>query len=81
MHRADPANNAAHKRIQNAMFETLSKILKLDSVDCQSAALHGLNHVFHPETKSVVKNFIESNPDLSDEFVEYATLCANGQAM
>ncbi len=78
---ADPANNPAHKRIQRAMFETLSKILELDSVDCQLAALHGLNHVFHPDTKSVVKNYVDSNPDLSDAAVEYATLCANGLAM
>lgn len=81
MNFVDPANNAAHKKIQNAMFETLAKILKLDSVDCQWAALHGLNHVLHPETNRVVKDFVESNPDLSDEDVEYAILCANGQAM
>ena len=81
MKRVDPINNAAHKRIQNAMFETLVEILKLDSIDCQWAALHGLNHVLHPETNSVVKDFVESNPDLSDEEVDYATLCANGQAM
>lgn len=81
MRRVDPANNSAHKRIQNVMFETLSKILKLDSADCQSAALHGLNHVFHPETKCVVNDFVRRNPNLSDEYVEYATLCANGQAM
>jgi len=81
MKRVDPTSNAAHKRIQNSMFETLVKILKLNSVNCQSAALHGLNHVHHPKTTNVVKDFIASNPDLSDRDIEYAMLCASGQAM
>ena len=81
MKRADPGNNPEHKRIQNAMFETLSKILCLDAKHCQFAALHGLNHVYHPNTSSLVRDYVESNPALSDEEVEYATFCANGEAM
>ena len=81
MKRADPRNNPEHKRIQSAMFETLSKILCLDAKHCQFAALHGLNHVYHPNTGDFVRDYVESNPALSDEEVEYATFCANGEAM
>ncbi len=79
--RADPRNNPEHKRIQQAMFETLSKILCLDAKHCQFAALHGLNHVYHPDTNDLVRDYVEGNPALSEEDVEYAVLCANGEAM
>jgi hypothetical protein len=81
MKRADPDGNSDHKRIQNAMFETLSKIVFLDAKHCQFAALHGLNHVFHPDTDDLVRGYVERNPDLSDEEVEYAAICANGKAL
>lgn len=81
MGRADPQTNPEHKRIQNVMFETLSKILALDAVHCQFAALHGLNHVRHPDTNALVKEYVESNPALSNSDVEYAALCANGDAL
>lgn len=81
MKSADPVNNLAHKCIQNAMFETLLDILQLESSDCQSAALHGLNHVRHPDTEKAVRNYIENHPGLTDAQVEYATLCANGLAL
>ncbi len=81
MRRVDTINNTEHRRIQNAMFETLTKILKLDERHCQFAALHGLNHVFHPDTDAVIKRFVQSRPDLTDREVEYATACANGRAL
>ncbi|MEL6839503.1 MAG: hypothetical protein AAFP85_09435 [Pseudomonadota bacterium] len=81
MKRVDTINNTEHRRIQSAMFETLAKILDLDQHHCQFAALHGLNHVFHPETDDLIKNFVKSHPDLTDLEVEYATACANGRAM
>jgi len=81
MRRVDTINNMEHRRIQNAMFETLAKILKLEQCHCQFAALHGLNHVFHPDTNNLIKSFVQSRPDLTDEEVEYATACANGTAM
>jgi len=78
---ADPATNDGHRRIQNAMFETLSRILTLDSENCQFAALHGLNHVLHPDTEAVIKAYIDKHPDLSDPDRNYAWACARGEAM
>lgn len=78
---ADVVHNPEHRRIQDAMFKTLAKILKLNSIDCQSAALHGLNHVAHPDTERLIESFIKDHPELSDESIEYARLCAKGQAL
>jgi hypothetical protein len=80
MGRAQPSKNHEHRRIQNAMFETLSRVLYLDSSDCQGAALHGLNHVLHPENNRIIKTFIDSQPDLTKEAIEYALLCSKGLA-
>ncbi|WP_208347414.1 hypothetical protein [Pseudaestuariivita rosea] len=79
--RADPENNPHDKRIQDAMFEVLSKILLLESVHCQSAALHGLNHVAHPDTENIVKKYVESHPELSEADIDYAYRCAKGNAL
>lgn len=81
MRRVDTINNNEHRRIQNAMFKTLTEILKLDERHCQFAALHGLNHVFHPNTDALIRSFVRRRPDLTDEEVEYAAACANGTAM
>lgn len=78
---ADPINNPTHRRIQNAMFETLSKILELEAEQCQMAALHGLNHVRHPHTVGLISAFIRKNPDLSNDDIEYALSCARGEAL
>lgn len=60
------------EHIRNAMFETLQKILELPSIECQFAALHGLNHLRHKETEQVVMQYIKENPTLSEEEIYYA---------
>ncbi len=69
------------RRIQNAMFDTLGKILKLDSEACRYAALHGLNHVQHPGTKKLINDHIISNPDADETYRRYAMACMRGEAM
>lgn len=58
--------------IRNAMFATLQRILKLASIDCQFSALHGMNHLRHPETETVVLQYLKENPTLTDEDIDYA---------
>ncbi len=81
MQRADTINNLEHRRIQNVMFETLTQVLKLDQRHCQLAALHGLNHVFHPDTDELIRNFVQERPELTPKEIEYAIACANGTAL
>lgn len=81
MKRIDRAGNDDHRRIQDAMFLTLVKILALGSPVCEGAALHGLNHVLHPDTVPVIEAYISKNPHLSDDAITYARGCAQGKAM
>ena len=67
--------------LQNVMFETLEKILNIKNKDCQFAALHGLNHLKHPHTETLIRNYISSHDDLNEEDVEFAQACITGMMM
>ena len=45
-------------QLQDILFETLTRILTIDSDTCQGAALHGLGHLHHPETVDIIERFI-----------------------
>ena len=67
--------------MQDTMFFTLEKILGLDSMACQDAALHGLGHLCHPQTKKLIDVFLEKNPSISNERREYALAAARFEVM
>lgn len=67
--------------LQNVMFATLLQILDLDLKDCQFAALHGLNHLKHPDTELEIRKFIAKHDDLSTEDIEFAEACITGDMM
>jgi hypothetical protein len=73
-----PLNYDDDRRIQDAMFSTLVRILALDSEICQLAALHGLNHLDHPDTEKAIKDFIKKNRQLTKEQIEYANRSITG---
>jgi hypothetical protein len=58
--------------MQDVTFETLGEILGLDSEICQKAALHGLGHLHHPATGSLIDSYLKRNPSLSKELKDYA---------
>lgn len=62
--------------LQDLFFETLTKILRLDSAACQTAALHGLGHLHHPDTGSLVDRYLVEHPLLTDEQKAYALAAA-----
>jgi hypothetical protein len=62
--------------LQNVMFETLAKILDLDSEACQRSALHGLGHLHHPDTEELIERFIDRHPRLPAEQRAYALAAA-----
>ena len=45
--------------LQDIFFQTLSKVLAIDSWTCQGAALHGLGHLHHPGTKELVNRYLD----------------------
>ena len=77
----DPINNESDRRLQNAMFRTLVRILALDSDLCQGAALHGLAHLRHPDTERTIQDFIRRNRQLTKEQVDYAKKCITGDVL
>ncbi|MDH5647833.1 MAG: hypothetical protein OEZ01_17610 [Candidatus Heimdallarchaeota archaeon] len=67
------------KQIQDALFETLGRILYLDSLDCKLSALHGLNHLYHPNTEELILEFLDDHPDLDSDLETYALNCIDGK--
>jgi hypothetical protein len=62
--------------MQDVMFETLAQILKLESVQCQADALHGLGHLHHPNTAKLIEQFIANHSALTPEMKQYALAAA-----
>jgi hypothetical protein len=58
--------------MQDVLFETIVEVLELDSLSCQGAALHGLEHLHHPQTEEAVQNFLAQHPSLEEECRTYA---------
>ncbi len=61
------------------MFETLSQILEIDSVDCQLSALHGLGHLEHSGKKNLIENFLRKHPNFIDK--DYALAAIEGKVL
>jgi hypothetical protein len=70
------ARRGEDQLMQDVIFETLTKILTLDSVACQTAALHGLGHLHHPSTEQIINAYILEKPEIDPELKEYALAAA-----
>jgi hypothetical protein len=66
------ANGGEDQLMQDVMFETLQRILRVPSRDVQFAALHGLGHLMHPDTPAVIEAWMDACPGLDDELRDYA---------
>lgn len=62
--------------LQEIFFQTLAKVLAIDSPICQGAALHGLGHLHHPETQRLVEGYLREHPSLTEEWKTYALASA-----
>ena len=69
-------NGGEDLELQDIFFQTLVKVLALDSWICQGAALHGLGHLHHPDTAEVVTRFIQKHTTLTQEQLAYAHAAA-----
>ena len=65
-------------KVQNAMFQTLGKILNSNSKYFQLCALHGLGHLRHKDTVYLINEYLERNPSLPAPAKDYAEGCFNG---
>jgi len=58
--------------MQDVLFGTLCQVVLIDSSICRGSALHGLEHLHHPETLTFIDGLIRSRPDLAEELTQYA---------
>ena len=65
----------AHQTI----FETLCRILEIDSRECQKAAFHGLGHLNHPLTEQTISAHLNANPLIDRELKEYSAKAMRGE--
>jgi hypothetical protein len=66
-------------KVQQAIFETLCRILRLPSKACQKCALHGMGHLRHADTKKVISEYLSMNPEVEEELKKYAISCMSGE--
>lgn len=71
-----PEGGGEDLELQDMFFQTLAKVLAIDSWICQSSALHGLGHLHHPQTKELIERFIDEHPSLTPEQKAYALAAA-----
>lgn len=67
--------------LQDIYFQTLAKVLAIDSWICQGAALHGLGHLHHPDTAVLIGRYIEEHPSLTKEQIAYAQAAARFEVL
>ena len=72
---------ADRQRIENALFRTLAKLLKLEAEHCRIDALHGLNHLAHPRKESLIRNYLARRPGLDRNHRRYAEGAILGELM
>jgi len=68
-------------KIRDIVFQTLSLILAIPSEPCQMSALHGLGHLKHSETKTLITDYLKQNPRLKNEIKKYAHLARKGKVL
>lgn len=68
------------RKMADAMYQTLLKILTLDHKGCQWSALHGLGHLHHPLTYETVQTYLRDHLSaLSQEEAEWIERCSSGK--
>lgn len=90
-----PLNNTCHmwwdffryfgddpdERVVNEMYLALRKILFIESIECQGAALHGLGHIEHPKKAALINRYLRSYQDLDPEIRRYALASIEGSVL
>ncbi len=70
--------DADHAQIQDAMFESLERILGMPERACFLGALHGLGHLRHPRAEMAIRAALARRGGLSDLDTAYAHSCIRG---
>ncbi len=67
------------KLTAETIFLTLLKILAIDNVSCQWAALHGFGHLHHPSAARIVQEYLDAHrAELDEEDVQWVESSRDG---
>ena len=69
------------ERVVDEMYLALKKILVLDSLDCQTAALHGLGHIEHSGKGPLINSYLSNHQDLHPDIRRYAVSAIKGNVL
>jgi hypothetical protein len=70
------------RKVLDAMYRTLLRILSLDNETCQWSALHGLGHLNHPLVRETVQSYLDAHRDeLTAEDVQWIEGCRDGRTI
>lgn len=66
--------------LYKAVAEVMEYAISLDNIACIESGLHGLGHIslYYPETKNIIKRFIDSHPQLDVRLKKYAEGAKSG---
>lgn len=74
--------DAEHRALLDEALDVLKRILALDEPCCVAAALHGLGHLWHPESWKVVQAYIDKHyAELDADSVRWLRQCRDGVVM
>lgn len=69
---------ADRQQMENAMFQTLAKLLGLEAESCRIDALHGLNHLAHPGKEQLIRDYLARHSGLDERHRLYAEKAITG---
>ena len=64
-----------------AIWGTLSQIIRMESSECWCSALHGLGHLNHPGKVGLVNDFLRTHPDVHPDTKNYALAAIEGRVL
>lgn len=68
-------------RVIHSSLLTMIDVLNMNSYYAQRAAIHGLGHFGSDESKAVLQQYLDDNPDLPASLREYALSAIKGEIM
>jgi hypothetical protein len=69
---------ADREQLEEVIFQTLAKLLELEAENCRIDALHGLNHLTHPDKPQLIRDYLAKRPGLDETHRLYAEKAITG---
>lgn len=78
----DMPEGTEKEHLADAVLRAIEKVLAIDDVRCQAAALHGVGHLSHPRRRAVVEKWVSRHrADLDEAGAAWVRQCRDGTVM